>query len=57
VPTLAVQVIPHPLAVRSEIEIRDLADRGFDEIVFALTADSDVVADAYTDARTMQSRF
>jgi hypothetical protein len=57
VPTLPIQVIPHPLAVRSMDHVRALADRGFDEIVFALTGQGDMVGDAYTDAVEMRSRF
>jgi hypothetical protein len=57
VPHLPIQVLPHPLAALSEDETRALADSGFDEIVFALTGKTDLVADSYADAVEMKSKF
>jgi len=57
VPTLAIQVLPHPIGQISDEEMRALTDQAYDEVVFALTSPASVVAAAYDKAVTPRTDF
>lgn len=56
-PTLPIQVLPHPIGQISDQAMRDLTDEAYEEVLFALTADAEEVAQAYEGATTPRSTF
>ncbi|MDQ3576572.1 MAG: hypothetical protein M3400_14770 [Actinomycetota bacterium] len=56
-PTLPIQILPHPIGQISDQEMRDLTDDAYDEVVFALTADAEEIAQAYEAATAPRSKF
>lgn len=54
---LPIQVLPHPIGQLSDEMMREIADEAYNEIVYALTADSDDVADRYSESVGMLSAF
>ncbi|MGH3756655.1 UGSC family (seleno)protein [Actinophytocola sp.] len=57
VPELPVQILPHPIGQLPRERMRAIADDAFDEVVFALTNEASVVADAYRDAVSPRSTY
>lgn len=56
-PTLPIQILPHPIGQISDQQMRDLTDEAYEEVLFALTADAEEVAKAYEGATTPRSTF
>jgi hypothetical protein len=57
VPTLAIQVLPHPIGQISDEEMRALTDEAYEEVLFALTAPAAEVAAAYDKAVAPRTSF
>ncbi len=57
VPTLAIQVLPHPIGQISDEEMRALTDEAYDEVLFALTSPAAVVAAAYDKSVAPRSDY
>lgn len=56
-PELPVQILPHPIGQLSREKMRAITDDAFDEVVFALTNEDSVVADAYRDVVSPRSSY
>lgn len=56
-PNLPIQILPHPIGQISDQAMRDLTDQAYDEVLFALTADAEEVAQAYEGATVARSAF
>jgi len=57
VPTLAIQVLPHPIGQISDGDMRALTDEAYEEVLFALTSPAAVVAGTYGKAVAPRSDF
>jgi hypothetical protein len=57
VPSLAIQVLPHPIGQIPDEEMRALTDQAYEEVLFALTSPAGVVAAAYDKAVAPRSEF
>lgn len=54
---LPILVLPHPIGQLSDEEMRAIADEAFDELLFAITADADDVAERYSEAVGLGSEY
>ena len=57
VPTLAIQVLPHPIGQISDDEMRALTDEAYEEVLFALTSPAGVVAATYDGSTAPRSEY
>jgi hypothetical protein len=54
---LPIQVLPHPIGQLSDEKMREIADEAYEEILYAITGESDDVADKYSESVGMLSEY
>jgi hypothetical protein len=57
VPSLPIQILPHPVGQLPRDEMYRIADAAFDEIVFCLTGNAEKVAEAYSKRSASRSVY